>query len=360
MISLPDCPANRRRVASVEATIFFDQVRDAFDQAVTALGSVRSELLTIAGHSLRLYFAGEDLAERILPALAHLTASRSNQPDLQVLVWDSDSTGIPLPATPWTDERHLPRGDVIGFENGRIRTAMVRDPDILSLLDTHTKTAIFWTRTATKLPHWESGSPLKAILSWWAEERGLRYVHAAAVGRPDGGVLIVGKGGSGKSTTAISCLQSSLHYCGDDYVLAQADPEPYVFSLYNSGKLAAEHAPALPHITGAITNRQRLDSEKALIFVKSCFPASLIAGFPIRAILVPKITDVVPTRLQPTSAARRALFPGPEHDLSASRAGRETFEFLSRLVKQVPCWRLELGRDLTQIPAVIDGLLASR
>ena len=338
--------------------IYFDRVRDAFERAARAVASVREHSIAIGGRSLTLSFAGEALPGRIWPAPAHLRSAPSQSCDLRIMLWDSVSTGVALPEPPWGGGDHVARGDVIGFNNERIRTAFVRDPDLLSLYDAEKGMAIFWTRDAAELPYWESGSPLKAILSWRASDLGWRFVHAAAVGRPDGGVLIVGKGGTGKSTTAISCLSSSLRYCGDDYVLVQAEPKPHVHSLYNSGKLEAHHASSLPHIMSAITNRDRLDSEKALVFIQNCFPARLIAGFPLRAILVPNIADVATTRLHVTTPAAALLALAPSTVFQLPGAGRDAFDFLSRLVKQVPCLKIDLGRDLAQIPAVIDDFLS--
>ena len=41
-------------------------------------------------------------------------------------------------------------------------------------------------------------------------DRNLQYVHAGAVGNKNGGILLVGKGGSGKSSTALACLKSDF------------------------------------------------------------------------------------------------------------------------------------------------------
>jgi hypothetical protein len=338
--------------------IYFDLVLQAFERAARAIGPVREESIRIGGRLVRLHFAGDALPDRMMPAFGHLRGAGLSECDLRVLVWDSVSTGVPLPAKPWTAEALVSRGDVVGFNNHRIRTAFVRDPDLLSLFDAERRLAVYWTHDARELPYWESGSPLKAILSWWAQRRGSRLVHAAAVGRADGGVLIVGKGGSGKSTTAISCLVSSLGYCGDDYVLVQAEPAPHVYSLYNSGKLDSAHVDSLPHVLSGISNRNRLQTEKALIFIWDCFPEKIVAGFPIRAILVPRIIEGAATSVRTTTAAAALFAIAPSSIFQLPGADGDTFAFLSRLVKQVPCLRLDLGRDLARIPEVIDELLS--
>ena len=55
-----------------------------------------------------------------------------------------------------------------------------------------------------------------------------QVVHAASVGTKDGAVLIVGKGGSGKSTSALACLNAGMYYLGDDYTLISNDSNPQV------------------------------------------------------------------------------------------------------------------------------------
>jgi hypothetical protein len=45
---------------------------------------------------------------------------------------------------------------------------------------------------------------------------------------------VAGKGGSGKSTTALACLDSPLVYASDHYCSLTNEPAPYVYSLYDS------------------------------------------------------------------------------------------------------------------------------
>ena len=132
--------------------IYFDRVRDAFERAARAVASVREHSIAIGGRSLTLSFAGEALPGRIWPALAHLRSAPSQSCDLRIMLWDSVSTGVALPEPPWGGGDHVARGDVIGFNNERIRTAFVRDPDLLSLFDAEKRMAIFWTRDCRGTP----------------------------------------------------------------------------------------------------------------------------------------------------------------------------------------------------------------
>ena len=76
-------------------------------------------------------------------------------------------------------------------------------------------------------------------------------VHAAAVGDESGGVLLVGRGGSGKSTTALSCLGTQVGYLADDYCLVEMVEGPRVHSLYTSGKANRGSIARLPRLRAA-------------------------------------------------------------------------------------------------------------
>jgi hypothetical protein len=172
--------------------------------------------------------------------------------------------------------------------------------------------------------------------------------------------LLAGKGGSGKSTTALSCLNSDLVYVSDDYSLLGMDPIPYVYNLYNTAKVRPNNIHRVPHLQHAISNADRLNTEKAVFYLHRHYPEKIVAGFPIRAILLPRVTGLPETTLTPAPAikALSALALSTLHQLAG--AGKETLQIMDQLVKQVPSYYLELGTDLVQIPDVILDLLSTR
>src|SRR4029077_4802081 len=82
----------------------------------------------------------------------------------------------------------------------------------------------------------EIAEPIRAILSWFMREHNRQLIHAAAVGNSDGGVLLIGRSGAGKSNTALCCLASDLQYAADDFCAVSVGSEPHVYSLYCTGK----------------------------------------------------------------------------------------------------------------------------
>ena len=187
--------------------------------------------------------------------------------------------------------------------------------------------------------------------------RGHQQVHSGAVGLPEGGVLLVGKGGSGKSTSSLISLTSELRYAGDDYTMVSLEPQPTVHSLYSSGKVHADNLSRLPHLVPALSNGTLLNSEKGVVYVNEHFPDRTIAEFPLLAIVLPTITGRAETRTVPTSRAAALAALAPSTVFQLHTAGADALQYMGRLVRKVPAFVLELGTDVNDVPRVLLELL---
>ena len=334
---------------------YFQSVYELFCSSQQVTGPVERNY-NIGGYRIQLSFSGPALLS-LTKALEHLTADEHSTPDLTICLWDSESTGQRMIPRPWQESDFLARGVIQGYNTERIYTAFQHGSGAVSVLDKERDLAVFWAPDH-RLPYWEHGSPLRTILHWWLVSRGLQLVHAAAVGNSSGGVLIGGKGGSGKSTTALACLDSNLSYVGDDYTLLGIDSGPVVHSLYNSAKLNSDHVKRFPTLLPKIDNTERLADEKALLFVNEHFPAKVATRLPVRAILLPRVTGLPDTRLKRISVAMTLAALAPSTIFQLPRAGNEALQFLATFARQLPCFSLEAGTDLSTIPRVIEGLLA--
>ena len=338
---------------------FVETARQCFEQAAKAAGGVRERSFQVGERSVLLRFAGDRLVPLMVRALAHLEEPLARLPDLTVCSFDSESTGTPMAPPPWSREQYTNLGEIDGYNNGQVHVTYTPGVDILHCLDRERGLAVYWTPTFRLIPWWEQSFPLRSILNWWLQDQPFQPAHAAAVGRPSGGVLITGPSGTGKSTSTLACLGSELQYAGDDYVLIRTDPSPFVFSLYSTAKLEADNLQRFPHLAPLISNAERLDREKALIFLHEHHPRKLIGGFPIRALVIPKVTGRRDSAMESISpaAALLALAPTTTKHLLGTR--RQTVAKLMRLVKTVPSYRLLAGTDLAQIPEAISNLLDS-
>lgn len=369
-------PGDQALVAA-DQLAFYDSVAEGFARS-TARVSTQEYDLSLADFRVRLRFAGPALVPRLLPALEHLVvpADPAAVPDFSIALFDTGSTGTPLPFLSarfiellrlrWWE--HLAgRREIRGLNGARIRSVFHLGPDILSLLDNVRNEAIYWIEDATAIPYYETGYPLSVLLNWWLAGRGRYFVHAATIGRPDGGVLLTGKGGSGKSTTTLACLFSTLGIVGDDY--AVVDPaRAHAFSLYNSIKLKSlRDVGRFPGIADTVSNLARVqaeadsedseDGEKALIFLHRYFRERLLLELPLKAILVPRIHAEAKTRITPAPAALALKALAPSTLLQLPGNAHDAFRALVAMVRRIPAYEIALGRDIARIPDQIDQFL---
>ncbi|HJX31877.1 MAG TPA: serine kinase [Thermodesulfobacteriota bacterium] len=322
---------------------------------------------TIANHTVRLRFVGQTLVDSLSPALEHLVAERVPEQSLTVCLWDGASTKKQIPSFPWDENVTMAKNiqspnegtnPVIYFYDERIRGAYQVGTDTLSMLDTKLNTAIFWVPDVFKISYYERSSPLRALFQWWANNHRLQLLHSGAIGIDTGGILLVGEGGSGKSTTALACLQSKLCYVSDDYCLVDRDSHPYAHSVYSSAKIDEKGLQRFPHLALAAENIERLAEEKALLFLNRHWPEKISRGFPVRALLVPRITGGEKTRLTPASPRDTLLAFAPSTMLQLRGATQEDLSFMARLNRHLPGYFLELGKNTDNVPDIILDLLS--
>ena len=347
---------------------FFETSLQIFKLAEKAAGVSKERFYNIGGEKMCLRFAGPALIPHFTRALEHIAAGPSHEPGLTVCIWDDVSTQTCMPPPPWANYAvynpngdmqsvYTRRGDVRGFNDDRFCTAYNWSAGALSMLDKKNNLALYWTHDAFQLPSYETSAPLRTILHWWMTGHGRQFVHGAAVGNSLGGVLLAGKGGAGKSTTVLSCLNADMKYVSDDYCLITTDPGPFAYSIYSSAKLNADNINSVPHLLPTLSNPDQMETEKAVFFLYPYFAKQISAGFPVRAILLPRISGATETILTPASPgeALKALALSTMSQLSG--AGKASLQIMNRIAHQVPSYHLILGSDLTRIPDVISGLL---
>jgi hypothetical protein len=136
------------------------------------------------------------------------------------------------------------------------------------------------------------------------------------------------------------------------------DSHPYAHSVYCSAKIDREGVERFPYLASVVENKERLHEEKALLFLNRHWPEKISKRFPIRALLVPRITNGEKTRL--TSASPRnalmALAPSTMFQLRGASQGDLTF--MATLTRLIPSFFLELGKDTNNIPDIILDLLS--
>lgn len=359
-------PAEQRMAgldASTRASALED-LRLSFEAAAASVGEQSVHSFKLAGACVRLRFAGRPLAESMTRAFAHLEVPNELSADLTISVWESAASGAPRPVLAPDPGHAEPRpeptnpGPSYSLAGDGFHALFQPTPDLLSVLSQEDGCAWFWIGDSARLPHWDAATPFRHLLSWWLAGRGIQQVHAGAVGTVAGGLLLVGKGGSGKSTACLSVLgHRALRYAGDDYVAVSIGPKPSVHSLYCSGKLDPDNVARLPRVEPIIANADRLDREKAVVYVHDSVPGAVVAGFPLRAILIPRIAGRVDSEISPASPAAAVKALAPSTMLQLHPPPVEALRRIRQVAALVPTFVLELGADVAAIPDTLQELL---
>ena len=347
--------AELREITEETQRRFFEEAHEHADRAIAGCGEiVRS--YRIAGTIVRLHFAGPVMESRITPALEHLRAGDDGPADLDVRLWDTASTGVGMTPPPCPQRYFTDRGNVWGFESERYRFGYQYGEFSVSLFDAGSGNALFWVEDAGRLPFWTTAAPLRGMLSWWLAHNGMQLVHGAVVGTDAGAVLLPGRGGSGKSSTALACLDAGLAYVGDDYVGVALDPEPRAYCLYRTAKLEPAQLERVERFRALAPDAEvgrEGGYEKAVLFLDGELGERVRSELPLTAILVPHITGKPETRLAPIEALAVERAAAMTTLSQLPHSGQSTVVFITRLTRSVPRAGLLLGTDFERIPAVV-------
>ncbi|WP_423459215.1 glycosyltransferase family 2 protein [Ottowia sp. VDI28] len=329
----------------------------------TAAAERREERVGVmlAGIPIELRFASPALSAILLPALRHLPPIPEGQtPGLTISAWDRAGSGIAAPPPPFDKKRITDRGDIWGFASRRYRLAFHYSEFSVSLFDREHGNGYFWIDDAAGLPYWSAAAPLRTLLHWCMEASGHQLLHAAAVGTVHGGLLLTGRGGLGKSSTALTGLLNGMDFAGDDYVAVVLEPKPRVYPLYSSAKVNRDQIGRFAALAAHLRNPGGGDDEKAIFDLLPAYRAQIPdEGMPIRAILVPGVADqeesVIDAEIGLDAVRHAAAFSTVEQ---LPYAGKGTYDFINALTQRVPAFRLRLGRDQAALAASLKHLLA--
>ena len=281
--------------------------------------------------------AGPRLAERLFDPVRHIETKTPGRPlaDITINAWSVAETGVPSPPGlpfEWSD-------------SGR------------SLAVASFSSVEEFSRLSLARPFQNVLVPLLSIFD-------LRCVHGGLIAPPGStaGLLLIGPNGSGKSTTCLSAVVSGFRLVGEDCLaIESADNGIVGHSLYCTFSLTQRSREMFGSLTGDLRFPfGAAPDAKAVLALPATGPASpMERTLPIRAVLFPEITgagrsqDFAVSR----SEAYRRLMPGlrlMRHFEAKER--QQHHDALSRLVSDLPCYRVELGTRLQEIPDLLQGL----
>ncbi len=329
----------------------------AYEEAVERVGETRRTMV-VAGIEISVRVAGQPLADALLPALSN-PASGSSLPAGRLPVvlraWDTTTSGVAPPRSPWGRDDFLPRDEIRGSGEDGVDVAYSLAWRTLSAWDRAARSGIYWIHDAAAMPAWEPTAPFRYLLHWALADQGCIVAHAAAVGGPSGAVLLVGAGGSGKSTSALTCVESGWAYLSDDYCALDTVGAPTAHALYRVGKLDDTSAALLPGLLDRCPPMD-LPGPKQVLDLSQCDPDPTVGALALGAVVVPRVASSTGRahRLAP-AAGLRSLAPSSLYQLPGPRPGG--LAALATAIEGLPVWGLDVGPDIERVPEALARLL---
>lgn len=325
--------------------------------------------LRLGGGVVRLRFAGPALLPCVLSAFGHVRADDrgAERPVLTVEMWDGASTGVLPPAFPLGGSDAPVRGETRIYPDAGVSALFhggvhPRDGtfESITIFDERDSVARYFLTAPDTISWYERAAPLRGVLHWGLARPDRLLVHAGAVGAGGSVVLLAGRAGSGKSTTAVASLLAGHDYLGDDYVLVDlTDSRPVAHSLYATAKLTPAATALLPGLPDAYRARPAHDAKKHVLDISRLRPGGVRTSASVVAIVLPRLCPGAATGLRKTSAnaallalAPTTVFQAPRHDGAALRP-------LADLARRVPAYTLDLGGRPEEAVPVLARLLES-
>jgi hypothetical protein len=315
----------------------------------------------LAGRDLVISLVGTALAEAIAPSFTHLTdsfAGPSRTAATSVRLWDCTETGARRPPVPgkadWVAEGEGWRAS----SHGEGRYLCEERPASLLWLDRREAHLVGCFEDGRRLGCADRARPLQRVMSEFCRALGIQEVHAGLIARQGLGVLVVGGGGRGKTTTSLDGLHGGLDFLGDDSVGIGDDGEGGVrgYSLYASARVRPHQLARWPRFAEHWCFPEPPE-EKALLLPGLLLPERIARTTRIVAIAVPAITGrgLHVVRTSPLDA-----FHALVHDSRDNRRfGLTATEFsrLTRMTKAVRCYRFEVDDDPARVAGALRQLI---
>lgn len=215
----------------------------------------------------------------------------------------------------------------------------------MQFMDRRRRIAIHLFGCHKELPPSEVSAPLRWPIQWILAQENLRLAHAASIGINGKGVVLFGKGGSGKSGTTLAALAAGMSTVGDDFIAIGADKYPFARAVFNHIKQDRDGIARIPGLSKHLSHEVENWRGKIEFHPEKVFMGALTDEMCIAAAVLPSITNhstPVMTSIKPAEALLALISSNAQYDPSRPDAG---LGFFANLLRQVPCYRMHLSND---------------
>jgi len=258
---------------------------------------------------------------------------------------------------PHSDSRHTERLHL--SPQGELSALYNPDFELWTILDHERRLALMWIADEERMPFWEEGAPFKVILNWFLTATKMFLVHGGIVGKDGQGCLLLGPGGSGKSTTVAACFDHGLDIGGDDLAIIEDCGSSWrAWGLYDALKLdPAGYTPIPPRLAAAPATPC---GSKRLMRYTDVDSRRFVTRTSLNALIHCVVAHTSRSAIKPASPAAILRALGPPTIFLLRGREEQTIARIGKLVRSLPGYRFELGTDPAEAAAVLDGWLSAK
>lgn len=198
------------------------------------------------------------------------------------------------------------------------------------------------------------------VLSELLKRQGLYTIHATALEKNGRGVLIPGYSGRGKTTACISLLRSGYRCLSDDHpFLKIANGSLEVLAFPEKVDVTENSLKFFPELCDESHGKLYQGLMKRYFHIEDFFPGGTARACDPRLLVFPHVVNSPTSHVERVSK-RQALEEILPHGLLVydKTIAKKEFQAWSHLIQKVDSYRLYFGRDVLDLPRLIDPLLS--
>ena len=203
-------------------------------------------------------------------------------------------------------------------------------------------------------------SPFRTIAQWAASDMDDLLLHSAAVGRPEAGVLLLGAGHAGKSTTALATVAAGGVTVGDDYVWVQGLE---AFSCFRTVKTRHSARISLQGAAAALPGFDMYYEEPKRVHYLGGADDVMVRRMPLLGAAVIRL-GAATTRWRRIPAVEAFLQAAPTSILQATSDRGQQMSQIKNLLTGLPTYELSVSADFLEVGDAVlrfvDTLIAGR
>ena len=228
----------------------------------------------------------------------------------------------------------------------------------MQFMDLRKRIAIHLFGCKSELPPNEVSSPLRWPIQWILAQEKQRLAHAAAIGMNGKGVVLFGKGGSGKAGTTLAALALGMNTVGDDFIALGVHEQPFARAIFNHIKQDATGIERIPGLSKHFKDEVENWRGKFEFRPEHIFRGSFVPELRIAAAVLPSIDHQVKPSIHKVGRADALLAligSNAQYDPSRPDGG---LGFFADFLRQVPCYRLSLSSHALENGQALHSLLS--